>query len=93
MGLDRIRAKIDRIDRKIVQLVAKRISLVSDIGEYKRKNNLPTCDPKREKELLAEKKKIASELNVNPDLVEDIFKRLIKESCSIEEMIIKRKKD
>ena len=28
-----------------------------------------------------------------PDLVEDIFKRLIKESCSIEEMIIKRKKD
>tara|TARA_Y100000310_G_C20651170_1_gene799532 strand:- start:89 stop:361 length:273 start_codon:yes stop_codon:yes gene_type:complete len=90
--MDKIRHKLNKIDRKIVKLVAKRVALIPAIAEYKKKNNLPVHDSKREKEIFEEKRKLASDLNVNPDLVKDIFKRLIEESYNIEELIIKEKK-
>ena len=92
MNIAKIRGKLDIIDRKIVKLVAKRVALIPAIAEYKKENKLPIHNAKREKTIFESKRRLASELNVNPDLVEDIFKRLIEESYNIEELIIKKKK-
>lgn len=52
MELGRFRKEIDKIDREIVKLLEKRFILVSDLGIYKKKQNLPVYDEAREKEVL-----------------------------------------
>ena len=46
------RKKIDKIDAKIIKLYEKRMDSVKKITEYKIKNNIPTFDNSREKEML-----------------------------------------
>ncbi len=47
-----IREKINEIDNKIVELWKERMEFSLEIAEYKKENNLPIFDEKREKELL-----------------------------------------
>ena len=50
--LEQARFEIDSIDKKIARLFEARMEQVKIIGGYKKANNIPICDPKREKELL-----------------------------------------
>jgi len=47
--LDNLRNKIDKIDRKLTELLVKRYGLVKEIAYLKHKNNIPIEDKKREK--------------------------------------------
>lgn len=51
-NIDTIRQKIDELDNSIHDLLMKRTELVEDIADYKRANNLQTCVPSREAQLL-----------------------------------------
>lgn len=48
--LQESRKIIDEIDKDILALFEKRMKAVGDVAEYKRENNLPVFDPKREEE-------------------------------------------
>jgi chorismate mutase-like protein len=89
--IEKIRKKIDKIDQKLVKLVSERVRLIPAVAKYKVKNNLPMHNPKREKQIFENKVKLAKKEKVNPELVKDIFKRLIKESYRIEEKVIKKR--
>jgi chorismate mutase len=47
--LDNLRNKIDKIDKKLTDLLTKRYGLVKKIACLKHKNNIPIEDKKREK--------------------------------------------
>lgn len=47
-----IRAKIDRVDRKLLKLLSERAELVHEVGEIKRKEGLEIFAPDREEKLL-----------------------------------------
>lgn len=47
-----LRRRIDRIDGKLAGLLEKRYRLVSVVGTYKNKENIPVADPLREKEIM-----------------------------------------
>lgn len=47
-----IRNEIDEVDKKITELFEKRMKLVLGVAEYKKKNNLPVLNSKREKEVI-----------------------------------------
>ena len=49
--LSKSRKKIDKLDLELQKLFAKRLELVKDIKEYKRKNNISVFDMDREKNL------------------------------------------
>lgn len=51
------RVEIDRLDRKMRRLFVKRMNVVSGIGEYKRKMDLPIHDFKREEEIYEKQEK------------------------------------
>lgn len=51
--LFKYREEIKKIDLEIVKLFNERLNVVSNIKEYKKENNLPILDKKREEELLA----------------------------------------
>ena len=50
--LETLRKEIDGIDRELVELLVKRMQVTEGIAEWKREQNRPIYDAKREKELL-----------------------------------------
>lgn len=78
MGLQEMRAEIDRIDREIVTLYLRRMETVKAIGAWKRENNVPVRDPEREKRLLDEAAAMAGE--EYGDGVRALFRLLIEQS-------------
>lgn len=51
-NLSVIREKINELDNKIIELWKERMDLCLSVAQYKKENNLPILDEKREKELL-----------------------------------------
>lgn len=78
--LANIRKEIDIIDKEIIELLAKRLSLMPKISRYKKIKNLEICDSKREEELLNSKLEIGKEKGLREEYIQDIFKRIIEES-------------
>ena len=54
MNLEELRAEIDTIDDKLLQDFAQRMNVVGQIGLEKKSEGLPTLDPAREREKLAD---------------------------------------
>lgn len=82
--LDTLRRAIDEVDRRILELVAERVSIVLQVGDYKRRNGLPVYDPERERSML-ERLARCAEPPLDADTVRRIFERLVDESRRIEQ--------
>lgn len=78
--LNSLRDKIDEIDQAILSLIAKRLELVAQVGEVKSLHGLPIYDPKRESTMLAKRCYEAEQAGIPPNLIEDILRRLMRES-------------
>lgn len=76
-----LRKKIDKIDDEIFSLLEKRYEVVREVGEYKKKKNLPIVSPDREKEIIGKKIK---ESNLNPDFIKKYYRLIINNSYLIE---------
>jgi len=50
-ALGRCRERIDEIDRRLVELLNERTSIVEEIGRVKREANLAIYEPKRESQV------------------------------------------
>ena len=53
--LDALRGAIDEVDRQIVALFERRMAVTQQVGEYKQARGIPVLDPKREREVIANK--------------------------------------
>lgn len=82
--LSALRAQIDEVDSQILDLLARRLQLVGEIGEVKGRHGLPIYAPDREAEMIAAKRALASERGLSPDLVEDVLRRCMRESYTHE---------
>lgn len=77
MSLDEVRRGIDEVDRRIVELIARRLSLAEKAGEAKRSLGLDVTDLQREWEVLSKVKAEASKLGLKPEYVEKIYLTII----------------
>ena len=50
--LSEIRVEIDEIDRELIALFKRRMDCARDVGYYKKANNVPILNAKREEEIL-----------------------------------------
>ena len=78
--LDELRVKIDAIDSQMVELLAQRAELTAQVGQYKSQVGLPIYVPEREAELISKRRQQAQERGVSPILVEDLLRRIMRES-------------
>lgn len=85
--LDILRQNIDSLDDSIINLLAKRLRVVCQVGEYKRQKGLPSIDKSRWKEVLTSKMAKAKTLGVNPQLVKKIYDLIHIEALKIEKNI------
>ena len=79
-GFDHLRDEIDRIDKSLVKLIAQRLKVTKEIGEIKSDLGLALYHPEREAELIKNKRSYAKELGLSPDLIEDVIRRIIRDS-------------
>ena len=70
--LTALRDQIDEVDKALLDLLARRMALVAEVGEVKSKYGLPIYVPEREASMLASRRKEAQALGVSPDLIEDV---------------------
>jgi chorismate mutase len=89
--MEKIRKQIDRIDLVLITALAERMSLMPEIAEYKKANNIPIYQEKREEEVMKRLKKIANEQNLDEDFVEEIFLSVFNEAKRIQQEVVNNK--
>lgn len=82
--LTALRDQIDEVDKALLGLLARRLELVAQVGEVKSRHGLPIYVPEREASMLASRRAEASAIGVDPDLIEDVLRRVMRESYSSE---------
>lgn len=85
MNLEELRTNLSAIDRTLVELIAERQKIVGEIGKSKRVSGSSTRDYAREKQVLDMGRAQAAELDVDPDLVENLLQLLIRTSLESQE--------
>ncbi len=76
----KVRQDIDAVDAQLVELIAQRQKLTAKVGQLKAKLKLPLYVPSREKALIEQKRALGESLSVSPDLVEDVLRRIMRDS-------------
>jgi chorismate mutase/prephenate dehydrogenase len=84
MPLSKLRDQIDSVDQQIINLLAQRLALVSKVGEVKTEHGLPIYVPAREASMLAKRKEEAEKQGVPASLIEDVLRRIMRESYANE---------
>ena len=84
-SLDELRARLDVLDRELLERVAERQALSTEIAAVKRATGQSTRDFRREREVLLKARRDAEALGVSPRLAEDIVRSLIRASLTTQE--------
>ncbi len=80
-----LRAEIDALDRALIDLLSERTRLTARIGEIKQAQALPLYAPDREAALLATRRQQASAVGLDPALIEDVLRRVMRDSYASQE--------
>lgn len=90
--LDDYRREIDSIDRELISLFEKRMDIAVKVAEYKKKNNLPIFNAKREDEVI---EKNLNKLNnsLYTDIAGCFFENLMELSRALQGNIIQNSKN
>jgi chorismate mutase len=82
--LDKFRIQLDNINLSILNLVKKRQDLSIQIGRFKKDNDLPLVDEKREEVVISKMIKHAKGVGLDEEFSEELSKLLIKYSKKIQ---------
>lgn len=84
--MEQLRKEIDDIDRKIIELLAKRFSIAKEIAKLKKDQNLPIQDKEREEEVI---KNAINNLKANgfddAQFAKDLYAVIMKKSKEVQE--------
>ncbi|MEW6990080.1 bifunctional chorismate mutase/prephenate dehydrogenase [Colwelliaceae bacterium 6441] len=75
-----LRDEIDTIDSQLVELLAKRRAVTTKVGALKSQVGMPIFAPEREAKLIAMRRQQAIEAGISPELIEDVLRRLMRDS-------------
>lgn len=75
-----LRAMIDTVDRELLQILARRATLVREIAQYKREHRVPIRDLARERFILDDRMAHAGGLGLSPGVIESLFRLILWDS-------------
>ncbi len=78
--LTQLRDEIDDIDSELVTLLQRRLKVTRKVGQLKSTVGKPIFDAEREASLFTKRRLQAAEAGLSPDLIEDVLRRLIRDS-------------
>ncbi|RRJ23589.1 bifunctional chorismate mutase/prephenate dehydrogenase [Rheinheimera mesophila] len=80
-----LRQQIDQLDSQLVELLAKRAAVTAEVGRVKQQYALPLYVPEREQALIKARRQQAEQAGVSADLIEDVLRRVMRESYQTQE--------
>lgn len=87
-SLEVLRGRIDHLDHDLLDLLAKRMKVVEEIGEYKRANNVATLQVSRWNALLEDRLARAGELGLSPEYARELYEIIHRESVKQQSEVI-----
>ena len=88
-SMDELRHQIDKLDVKIIELLANRSEFIDRATELKKSNGMPARIPERIESVVSNARNAAEELDLDADLVEKIWRILIDWSIQRDAEIIR----
>ena len=83
--LQALRKQIDQLDSELVDLLRRRSLVTSQVGQVKSQTGMPIYVPEREAELIQLRRQQATEQGVSPSLIEDLLRRIMRESYATQD--------
>ena len=87
MELQVIREYLDTLDRALRYILVQRMSIIPLVAETKIEQGMPFYQPEREDKMYASMKTFSQETGLNPELLKQIYKIIIKDAIRIEHEI------
>lgn len=88
-----LRAEIDALDRRILELLGHRTRLIDRAAEIKSAIGLPARIAWRVEEVAANARRVASEEGVDPDLAERLWRMMMEHFIAQEDQILEGQDD
>lgn len=79
-GISQLRHQIDNLDNQLMELLAKRMRVCREIGQYKKLHNMTVLQTSRYNEILEKRGAQGSLLGMSPDFVAKVFEHVHEES-------------
>ncbi|WP_319231143.1 chorismate mutase [Draconibacterium orientale] len=86
--LDVLRNRIDAIDAELLEILASRVQIVKQIGEYKRDNNVTALQISRWTQLMENRVKLGKSMDVNETFVKILFQLIHEDSVRMQTEIM-----
>jgi len=86
--LEELRHQIDHLDKEMFEIIAQRMKVVEEIGLYKKRNNVTVFQKNRWQEITKTRHDWAKELNLNQEMIWEVFKLIHDASIRRQEFIM-----
>ena len=86
--LANLRGEIDDIDGELLQLLARRMEVSAQIGEYKKSNNVAVVQMDRWKKILADHVATGADMGLSSELITKIFEAIHQASIERQSSIL-----
>ena len=73
-----VRNEIDNIDKAVIELLAERFEYVKEVVKYKENSRDSIEATDRRNAVIQGRRKLAEEYGLDPDVIEEIYDRLIR---------------
>lgn len=91
--LEQLRHEIDKIDAELIDILAKRMKIVEEIGQYKKENNITVLQIRRWADIIFDRLNIGSKLGLNKEFLLHMLQLVHKESIRKQEEIMGLKEE
>lgn len=82
------RARIDKIDRQMIDLLRARYDVIEEVGHLKFKEGIDATLPDRVDEVRENAARMAGEAGLDADFIRRLYQQLIDHSCALEDEIM-----
>ena len=89
-NLSELRSQIDQLDNQLLELLAKRMRVSREIGQYKKEHSMPVLQTSRYDEILQKRMAEAVELGMGADFMKEIMQAIHEESVHQQMEIINK---
>ncbi|MBL7112590.1 MAG: bifunctional 3-deoxy-7-phosphoheptulonate synthase/chorismate mutase type II [Bacteroidales bacterium] len=88
LTIGELRAQIDNLDDKIIDIFEKRMKIADEIGHYKKKSNVAILQSKRWDDILNKRLKMGEERGLGNEFISRVFRAIHQESINHQNKIM-----
>jgi len=89
--LEELRTEIDKLDGELLQILAKRMEIIDEIGEYKNKNDITILQMKRWAGIIEDRLAIGTHLGLEETFLKNLLSLIHEESIRRQTVIFNGK--